>query len=125
MGSPFALATSSCTGALTSALVACGVGPGDEVIVSGYTFFASCATIVAAKAIPVIEKKASSDVCCPWECPYHEKKNPKPVEYDANMNPKTLEYLGRVVHLDIPPQMTEEDCDMIAKAINKVAAVLA
>ena len=361
MGSPFALATSSCTGALTSALVACGVGPGDEVIVSGYTFFASCATIVAAKAIPVIaeidetltvdvedlekkitpatkaivvvhmrgvpcdmdavmavakkhdikviedcaqacgttykgkyvgtigdcgcfsfqyhktitageggmvlckdariydrccsyhdtaacwrpdrfarqrfegelfcgsnfrmselvgavmlaqlgrldylladmrknqkriidqikntpgikvrprhdeegdcaiclmfyldsadkvgpcvealqaegvaaagvfnagipdwhiythwthviEKKASSDVCCPWECPYHEKKNPKPVEYDPNMNPKTLEYLGRVVHLDIPPQMTDEDCDMIAKAINKVAAVLA
>jgi len=73
----------------------------------------------------VIEKKASSEVCCPWECPYHAKKNPKEVEYDANMNPKTLEYLGRVVHLDIPPQMSEEDCDMIVKAINKVAAVLA
>ena len=32
---------------------------------------------------------------------------------------------GRIVHLDIPAQMTDEDCDMIAKAINKVAAVLA
>ena len=54
MGSPYALATSSCTGALISALVACGVGPGDEVLVTGYTFFASCASIVAAKAMPVI-----------------------------------------------------------------------
>jgi dTDP-4-amino-4,6-dideoxygalactose transaminase len=53
-GAKFALASSSCTGALVSALVACGVGPGHEVIVNGYTFFASCAAIVAAKAIPVI-----------------------------------------------------------------------
>ena len=54
MGANYALATSSCTGALISSLVACGIGPGDEVIVTGYTFFASCAAIVAAKAIPVI-----------------------------------------------------------------------
>lgn len=53
-GAQHALATTSCTGALVSALVACGVGPGDEVIVNGYTFFASCAAIVGAKAIPVI-----------------------------------------------------------------------
>jgi len=73
----------------------------------------------------VIQKKASNEICCPWDCPYHEKKNAAPVEYAEDMNPKTLEYLGRVVHLDIPAQMTDEDCDMIAKAINKVAAVLA
>ena len=73
----------------------------------------------------VIQKKASNEICCPWDCPYHEKKGAKPVEYAEDMNPKTLEYLGRVVHLDIPAQMTDEDCDMIAKAINKVAAVLA
>ena len=72
----------------------------------------------------VIQKKASSEVCCPWKCPYHEEKAPE-VQYAEDMNPKTLEYLGRVVHLDIPAQMTDEDCDMIAKAINKVAAVLA
>lgn len=70
----------------------------------------------------VINKKAPTDVKCPWACPYH--KGPE-VEYDPNMNPNTLEYLGRVVHLDIPAQMTDEDCDMIAHAINKVAAVLA
>lgn len=54
MLSTYALATSNCTGTLISSLVACGVGSGDEVIVSGYTFFASCVAIVGAKAIPVI-----------------------------------------------------------------------
>ena len=71
----------------------------------------------------VIQEKAPTEVKCPYDCPYHQKA-PK-VEYDENMNPRTLEYLSRVVHLDIPPQMSEEDCNMIAKAINKVAAVLA
>ena len=70
----------------------------------------------------VIEKKTPTPVKCPWECPFHKGK---PVEYSKDMNPNTLEYLGRVVHLDIPPQYTDEDCDMIAKAINKVAAELA
>ena len=54
IGVKHALAVNSCTSALISALVACGVGPGHEVIVNGYTFFASCAAIVAAKAIPLI-----------------------------------------------------------------------
>jgi dTDP-4-amino-4,6-dideoxygalactose transaminase len=35
-------------------MVACEVGPGKEVIVPGYTFFATCAAVVVAKAIPVI-----------------------------------------------------------------------
>jgi dTDP-4-amino-4,6-dideoxygalactose transaminase len=70
----------------------------------------------------VIEKKTPTPEGCPWTCPYHEGK---PVEYSVNMNPRTLEYLGRVVHLDIPAQMTPEDCDMVAKAINKVASELA
>ncbi|MBQ7500430.1 MAG: DegT/DnrJ/EryC1/StrS family aminotransferase [Clostridia bacterium] len=69
----------------------------------------------------VIEKKTPTPVCCPWECELHKGE---PVKYSADMNPKTLEYLGKVVHLDIPPQMTDEDCDMIAKAINKVAEAL-
>lgn len=54
MGSKRCLAMNSCTSALISALVAVGVGPGDEVMVNSYTFFASCAAIVAAKAVPVI-----------------------------------------------------------------------
>jgi 8-amino-3,8-dideoxy-alpha-D-manno-octulosonate transaminase len=54
IGVDYTLATNSCTSALIASLVALGVGPGDEVIVPGYTFFASCAVIVAAKAVPVI-----------------------------------------------------------------------
>lgn len=54
MGAKHCLAVTNCTSALISALVAAGVGPGHEVIVNGYTFFASCAAIVAAKAIPVV-----------------------------------------------------------------------
>ncbi len=53
-GSKYALAVNSGTSALISALVACGIGPGDEVIVPAYTFFASASAIVVAKAIPVI-----------------------------------------------------------------------
>jgi dTDP-4-amino-4,6-dideoxygalactose transaminase len=70
----------------------------------------------------VIRKMTPNGIQCPWSCPYHKGE---PVEYSADMNPKTLEFLGRIIHLDIPSQMTDEDCDMIAHAIRKVAAVLA
>jgi dTDP-4-amino-4,6-dideoxygalactose transaminase len=54
LGAKHALATSNCTGALCSSMVALGIGPGDEVIVPGYTFFASAASIVNIGAVPVI-----------------------------------------------------------------------
>jgi 8-amino-3,8-dideoxy-alpha-D-manno-octulosonate transaminase len=69
----------------------------------------------------VIEKKTPTTEGCPYSCPYHKGET---VEYYTDMNPKTLEYLGRVIHLDIPAQMTVEDCEMIGNAINKVAAAL-
>ena len=40
--------------ALTSALVAMGIGPGDEVIVPAYTYIATAMAVVAAGAIPII-----------------------------------------------------------------------
>jgi 8-amino-3,8-dideoxy-alpha-D-manno-octulosonate transaminase len=54
LGTKHGLALNSCTSALISALVAVGVGPGDEVIVPAYTFFATCAAVVAARAIPIV-----------------------------------------------------------------------
>lgn len=54
MGSRYAVAMNSCTSTIISALVACGVGPGDEVIIPSYTFFASCSAVLIAKAIPVL-----------------------------------------------------------------------
>jgi 8-amino-3,8-dideoxy-alpha-D-manno-octulosonate transaminase len=53
-GAKYALAVNSGTSALMSAYVACGIGPGDEVIVPAYTFYATAAAVVAAKALPVI-----------------------------------------------------------------------
>jgi 8-amino-3,8-dideoxy-alpha-D-manno-octulosonate transaminase len=54
LGVKHCLAVNSCTSALISGLVAVGVEPGDEVIVPSYTFFASCAAVVAARAIPIV-----------------------------------------------------------------------
>lgn len=54
VGAKYVLAVNSGTSALIAALVAAGVGPGDEVIVPAYTFFASASAVVMAKAIPVI-----------------------------------------------------------------------
>jgi len=60
MGTKYALAVNSCTSALISSLVACGIGPGDEVIIPGYTFFASCSAVLIAKAIPVLAEVDNS-----------------------------------------------------------------
>ena len=69
----------------------------------------------------IIEKKSATVKEWPWSCSLYKGN----VEYSPDMCPNTLEYLGRVVHLDIPAQMSEQDCKMIVKAINKVAAELA
>ena len=53
-GSPHCLALNSGTSALITALMALGIGPGDEVIVPGYTFIASIAAVVHAGAVPVL-----------------------------------------------------------------------
>ncbi len=53
VGAPHAIAVSSCTTALHLALVAAGVGPGDEVICPSFTFIATANAIVYAGATPV------------------------------------------------------------------------
>jgi dTDP-4-amino-4,6-dideoxygalactose transaminase len=53
VGSPHAVATSSCTAALHLALVAAGMGPGDEVITSSFTWPATTNAIVHTGARPV------------------------------------------------------------------------
>lgn len=50
----YVLTMTSGFGALTTALIGLGVGPGDEVIVPGYTYIASALAVVAVGAIPVI-----------------------------------------------------------------------
>ncbi|MEI7033331.1 DegT/DnrJ/EryC1/StrS family aminotransferase [Streptomyces pratensis] len=54
LGSEHVLALNSCTSGLLAGLTALGVGPGDEVIVPGYTFIASIASVLFTGARPVL-----------------------------------------------------------------------
>ena len=54
MNAKYCVATTSGTSSLLDCLAAIGVGPGDEVIVPGYTFIASISSIVLSNAIPVL-----------------------------------------------------------------------
>lgn len=54
VGTPSALALSSCTAALHTALVAAGIGPGDEVITTPMTFTATVAVIEHVGATPIL-----------------------------------------------------------------------
>jgi dTDP-4-amino-4,6-dideoxygalactose transaminase len=56
---------------------------------------------------------------CPYRCPHY--KGDAPAHYSADMCPNTNALLAGMVHLDIPSQLTDADCDMIAKGIRKVA----
>lgn len=54
VGCRHALAVSSGTAALISALQACKIGPGDEVLVPAYTWMASAGAVLQVGAVPVL-----------------------------------------------------------------------
>jgi len=87
------LAVNSGTSALIAALVAAGIGPGDEVIIPAYTFFATASAVVVAKAIPVI-----TDI--------DETLTIDPVAIEKNITKKTKAIIP--VHmLGLPSRMDE------------------
>src|SRR5689334_13447716 len=57
---PFAVGVSSGTAALELSLRACGIGPGDEVLVPAMTFMATASSVSAAGATPLF---AEVDPC--------------------------------------------------------------
>ncbi len=56
LGVEHALMVNSGTSALACGLAGLGIGPGDEVIVPGYTYIATTAAVVAVGAVPVISE---------------------------------------------------------------------
>lgn len=91
VGVAHALAVNSGTSALIAALAAAGIGPGDEVIVPAYTFFASVSAIVVARAIPVIVE-------------IDESLTIDPEEIERNITPRTKAIM--------PVHMIGLPCDM-------------
>lgn len=63
VGSRFAISTSSCTGAMHLALLALGIGPGDEVIVPELTWVATASAVVYCGAKPVFADVESDTWC--------------------------------------------------------------
>jgi len=71
IGSKHAIATSSCTGALTLGLAALGIGRGDEVILADTNWIASCAPIVHAGATPIFVDVDPVSWCIDWTAVEH------------------------------------------------------
>lgn len=65
----------------------------------------------------VLTQSADVQKGCPFTCPMYEGK----VRYSKDMCPQTLDYLGRAIHVNTSPLLTEADCDAIAHGINKVS----
>ncbi len=63
LGRKYAIATSSCTGALHLSLLALGIGPGDEVIVPDITWVATANAVLYTGATPVFADIEKSTWC--------------------------------------------------------------
>lgn len=63
LGTPHAIATSSCTGAMHMGLAALGIGPGDEVILADTNWIATAAPIVHLGATPIFVDVLADSWC--------------------------------------------------------------
>jgi perosamine synthetase len=63
VGAKYAISTSSCTGALHLALLALGIGPGDEVIVPDITWVATANAVVYVGATPIFADIEADSWC--------------------------------------------------------------
>lgn len=93
VGSRFALATSNCTTALHLAVLAAGVGPGDEVIVPSLSFVATANAVLYAGAMPVF-----ADICS------LDRPLLSPTDVERKISPRT-----RAI---IPMHFAGYPCDM-------------
>lgn len=99
-GTKNALLMTSGKAALISALVGMGIGPGDEVIVPGYTYLATAISVVAAGAIPVIAE-------------VDETLTLSPVDFERKITPHTKAVIP--VHIQGFPCNMEKICEIAGK----------
>lgn len=115
IGVKYAVAVNSGTSALLTCLAALGIGPGDEVIVPGYTFIASISSIIMSQAIPILTE-------------IDESLTLDPVDVEKKITDKTkaimpVHMLGNPCHMDAIMDMARkyhllviEDCAQAAGA---------
>jgi 8-amino-3,8-dideoxy-alpha-D-manno-octulosonate transaminase len=68
----------------------------------------------------IIAKTMPTEIGCPFRCPLYDG-DPK---YSEDMAPRTLDLLGRSVHVNVSPLLSDADCDQIAEGIVKVLDAL-
>ena len=99
-GVQYALFMTSGQAALTSALVAAGIGPGDQVIVPAYTYIATAMAVVSAGAIPVIAE-------------VDETLTLDPEDFERKITPNTKAVMP--VHIQGFPCNMDAICEIAAK----------
>ena len=97
-GAGYATAVTSGTAALITGLQAMGIGPGDSVLVPGYTFISTALAVTTVGAIPIITEVDETLTMCP-----------------ADMESKIRRHTACV----IPVHMQGMPCDM--RAIKRIA----
>lgn len=81
-----------------------------------------CAQMYGGKPVyanrAILERRTATLKGGPWHCGEH----PSAVEYRMGMCPVTEELVGRSVIVPIGPAWSPAECDLVAEAVNKVAA---
>jgi 8-amino-3,8-dideoxy-alpha-D-manno-octulosonate transaminase len=67
---------------------------------------------------PILNKRTWSERGGPWR--WHERE----VEYAPDMCPRSLDLLGRAVHIDVSPELSGAQVEEVAEALNKVLSSL-
>ena len=73
---------------------------------------------VYAHWTPIIEQRTWSADGGPW------RAAKRPITYSKDMCPRSLDLLGRAVHLDVSPLLTNEDVEETIEGLNRVLEVV-
>ena len=67
---------------------------------------------------PIINQRAWTPAGGPW------KNHPRKVSYTKEMCPRTLDLLSRAVHIDVSPELTNNQVEEVCEAVEKVFETL-
>jgi 8-amino-3,8-dideoxy-alpha-D-manno-octulosonate transaminase len=74
---------------------------------------------VYAHWVPIMEQRTWTADGGPWRAAR------RPIHYHKEMCPRSLDLLGRAVHLDVSPLLTNEDVEETIEGLNRVLEALA